>query len=277
MVHAARSLRHRAPLLVAAAGFFALSGVVQAHAGTIGFRVDSEVDTGSGLSVKITATHTGNEAAIDVAPEVEFLDARQSGEPVARFQPNENHVWQMRLRDKPLVPGAYVVVVRLRYSDTNGYPFEVTSVAPATPAAKAGPRVTGKFALPQIAAGGDAAGVLELKRPQGRSGNFEGMLVSPRGLRMEQQRFPIEFDAEGNATIDISMENEKLLAGTTVNVFALVTNDQFGFHQTDTVRGTVRVVEAQSNVSTRSFYLAAAAVAALLVVLELIGLRRRRP
>lgn len=246
-----------------------------AHAGSIGFRVDTDVDTRAGLSVKITLTQTGDEAASDVVPTVEFLDQHMSGDPIARFQPNQSHVWEIRLRDQPLTPGAYAVVVRVRYADANGYPFEITSVAPATPGGKAGPRVTGAFVVSGVPVGGNAEGKLNLKRPQGRSGVFEGTLISPRGLRLTPARFPIVFDENGNATIEVSLHNDKLLAGTSVNLFALVSGDQAGVHQTDTVRGTIRVVAALSALSAMTFYRAAAAAAGLLVVLELIGLRRR--
>jgi len=253
-----------------------VSGTATAEAGSIGFRVDTDIDTTVGLSVKVTLTQTGNEAASDVAATVEFLDRATTGSPVARFDPGQNHVWEMRLRDEPLPPGAYAVVVRVRYSDANGYPFEITSVAPAVTGGNSGPRVTGAFVLPKVPANGDADGTLELKKPEnGRSGPFEGVLVAPRGLRMTPARFPIEFDHDGKATIKVSLENDKLLAGTSVNLFALISNDQFGVHQTDTVRGTLRVIPAESLLSAATFYRAAAAVAGLLVVLELFGVRRR--
>lgn len=250
-------------------------GIEQVHAGSIGFRIDTDVDTRGGLSVKITLTQTGDEAASDVAPTVEFLDERKSGETLAKFQPDESHIWELRLRDQPLAPGAYAVVVRVHYSDANGYPFEITSVAPATAGGNAAPRVTGAFVVSKVPVGGNSEGTLNLKRPKGRSGAFEGRLISPRGLSLTPARFPIDFGHDGNATIGVSLHNDKLLAGTSVNLFALISSDHAGIHQTDTVRGTIRVVAAESVLSATTFYRAAAAVAGLLVILELIGLRRR--
>jgi len=245
-------------------------------AGSIGFRVDTDVDTRDGLSVKVTLTQTGDEAANDVTPTIEFLGKQTTGEPIAKFQPSQDHVWEIRLRDQPLTPGSYAVVVRVRYSDANGYPFEITSLAPATPGGKAGARVSGAFVIPKVPVDGDADGTLSLKKPKGRSGPFEGVLISPHGLHLTPEHFPVDFDQEGNASIDLSLNNDKLLAGTSVNVFALVSSDQDGFHQTDTVRGTIHIVAAESLLSGTTFYRAAAAAAALLVVLELIGALRRR-
>lgn len=275
MLGASRLLGRLTCLLFTPMLLGAVVGIGPAQAGSIGFRVDTDVDSQSGLSVKVTLTQTGDEAACDVAPTVEFLDERQSGDPIAKLEPKASRTWEMRLRDRPLTPGAYVVVVRVRYADANGYPFEITSVAPVTAGGKAGARITGTFALAKIPVDGDAEGKLSLQRPKGRSGTFEGVLVSPRGLRVEPASFPIEFDSDGKATIDISMENDKLLAGTSVNLFALVSNDQFGVHQTDTVRGTVRVVARENVLSAHTFYWAAAAAAGLLIVLELISRRRR--
>ncbi|MBI5505684.1 MAG: hypothetical protein HY899_12865 [Deltaproteobacteria bacterium] len=275
MLGASRLAGRLTRLLVTATLLGGGFGIERAYAGSIGFRIDTDVDTGAGLSVRVALTQTGDEAAIDVAPAVEFLDERRSGEPLARFQPNQSHVWDIRLRDQPLAPGSYAVVVRVRYSDTNGYPFEITSVAPATPGGKAGPRITGAFVVPGVPVGGDIEGKLNLKRPEGRSGTFEGVLISPRGLSLTPARFPIAFDHAGNATVDLSLQNDKLLAGTSVNLFALVSGDQGGYHQTDTLRGTIRIVPAKSPLSATTFYRAAGAAAGLLLVLELIGLRRR--
>ncbi|HYC01315.1 MAG TPA: hypothetical protein VEC57_19440 [Candidatus Limnocylindrales bacterium] len=242
-------------------------------AGTIGFRIDAEVTAGEEVRVKVTATHTGDENATEVYPEVSLLDRKAEGEKLPTLAAGAKHVWELNIPGPPLPKGAYVVAIRLRYADLNGYPFEALSTVQALVSAKAGSKVSGAFRIPKMSPDDKVVGTLALRRPPARkSSTFEGSILAPSGLEVSPERFPVMFDEAGNASVQLTINNKKLLPGTSVNIFALITGNDDGLRQTDTIRGTVSVGAAVARVSKVTFYGAAAALAGLWVLLEIAAL-----
>lgn len=236
-------------------------------AGSIGFRTDAEVTAGPGIDVKVTLTHTGDEKADDVTVVAELLDRRIEGTRVAAMDPGRSETWDLHLFDE-LPKGVYVIVLRTRYTDTNGYPFETVSTATATVGVQPAPRIFGNLDLPRIPVDGETSGKLVAKRPPGRSGDYQVRLLAPAGLDVDPKEARLAFDATGRASADFRVRNRKLLQGTTVNVFALVDGNANGHPQTDAIRAAVRITAATPKVSSPLFYTAAAATFLLLVVLE---------
>lgn len=266
--------RGRTPFVVAVAALAVLASVEATLAGSIGFRIDTEVKSGPGIDAKVTLTHTGDEAASDVNVTVEMLDRSASGTALAKVLPGQSQTWDLHLFDR-IENGAYVLVVRAAYADANGYPFEVVSTAPATVGGKAEPRVTGSLQPPKLTVDGSGTARLTLRKPLTRQGSFEARLVGPGGLEIQPERIPIDFDAKGDASAAFKMRNRKLLPGTSVNVYALVTGTGPDARQTDIIRGTVRIGAAVPRLTYEFFYQAAGAVALLLLLLELVAWRRK--
>jgi hypothetical protein len=256
----------RALASLGAAVLLALAAA-DARAGTIGFRTDAEVKSGPGVDAKVSMTHTGDEQADEVSVTAELLGKTVKGEVVPFMKPGEKRDWNFHLFDE-LARGVYAIVLRANYSDTNGYPFEVVSLANATNGVKPGPRIFGSLEVPTISVGGDGVASLVAKRPPDRTGDYEAELVLPAGLETKTRRVKLEFNPEGRATASFKLKNQKLLVGTTVNVYAFVHGTHDGHPQTDTIRGTVRVAAAPQRMGPPKFYEAAAAVFVLLLVLE---------
>jgi len=241
-----------------------------AWAGSIGFRTDAEVTAGPGVDAKVTLTQTGDESAEAVSVSAELLGRTIEGDPVARVAPGQNHVWNFHLLDE-IAKGVYAIALRARYTDANGYPFEVVSVAAATVRVTPAPRVFGSIEVPGVAVGGQSTAKLTAKRPPQRSGKFIARLVAPSGLEVKPERLELEFNEGGKATAHFQVRNLKLLAGTSVNIFAFIEGSDAGFPQTDTIRGTVSIGAAVSRSAKPRFYEAAAAVLILLALLEGLG------
>ena len=238
-----------------------------ADAGTIGFRTDAKVSAGPGVDVEATLTHTGDEPATEVSVRAELLDKSMQGEKIAAIQPGKSQVWNFHLADS-IAPGVYAITLRTRYTDNNGYPFETVSLATAPVGVKAAPRIFGSLELPPVSAGGEIVAKLTAKRPPQRSGNFKARLVVPDGIDVTPKEASLEFDATGRATAQFQLKNRKMLAGTTLNVFAFVSGDDAGFPQVDTIRGSLRVSTPAARVRAPVFYEVAAALFALLLALE---------
>jgi hypothetical protein len=251
------------------------SSPAAAVAGSIGFKTDSEVTAGPGVDVKVTLTNTGDEAASDVSVRAEMLDKVAETGVVATIEPGKSQVWNIHLFDQ--VPqGVYAIVLRTRYADANGYPFEVASLATTNVGVKPAPRIFGNIDVPNLTSSGDAIAKITVKKPPGRSGSFEMRLAAPSGLEVKPDKVAIEFDESNKAVLEFQVRNRKLLVGTTVNVFAVVSGNDTGFPQMDTIRGNVRIQAAVTKVTAALFYQAAAAMAALLLLCEGIAWGRGR-
>jgi hypothetical protein len=250
--------------------------VPAAIAGTIGFRTDAKVTAGPGIDVNVTLTHTGDEAATDVSVRAEMLETGIDGERIDAIAPGGSHAWNLHLADQ--VPkGVYTIVLRVQYADQNGYKFEIVSHAAAPVGAAPAPKISGTLDVPRLVVDGRANAKLFAKKPPERSGDYEVRLVAPAGLKLEPDRMKLVFDESGKATAEFEVRNSGLLAGTSVNLYALVTGNDPGFAQTDAIRGTVRISAAAARVTSPLFYESAAAVFLLLVALELYSRFSGRP
>lgn len=245
-----------------------LSAASPAAAGSIGFRTDVEVRGGAAVDAKVTLTNTGDEPATDISVHADLDGRETSGPSVGTIAPGASHSWDLHLTDAP-VPGVHAIVVKVRYSDANGYPFEVVSVSPLTAGVEPAPRLFGSIDIPRLAGTREETARLTLKRPARRSGDAQVRLVVPSGVIVEPERLEMHFDDAGKATASVRLRNESLLAGTTVNVYALAAADDPGFRQVDVIRGSAHIAASAMRVSKPRFYEAAAAVALLLLALEI--------
>jgi hypothetical protein len=263
-------------LAVALAAVSIATAASDGHAGTIGFRTDAEVSTGAGVDAKVTLTHTGDEVADDVSVSAQLLDRTMDGASVDSIAPGKSQVWNFHLFDE-IPKGSYAIVLRTRYSDTNGYPFEVISSAVANVSVKPAARIFGNIDVPRLDVDGEVTATLTAKRPPERSGSFEARLVAPSGLQVTPERLPLVFDESGKATAEFRVRNLKLLTGTTVNIFGFVEGRHDGAPQVDTLRGNVRISTPAPRVNYSMFYQAAAAFLVLLVILEGVAWATGRP
>lgn len=259
--------------LAAAASAAILFVSTAARAGTIGFKTDTEVTAGSSVDAKVTLTHTGDETASNVSVRAELLGKSVNGEEVSAMTPTQTHVWNLNLGDQ-VARGTYALILRTRYSDDNGYPFEVISSAVASVGVAAAPRVFGSIDMPRLPVGGEVTAVVTAKKPPARVGSFEVTLAVPEGLDVTPAKVPLVFDESGKAQASFRISNRRLLTGTSVNMFAIVrgqtgmTAQGVTFPQDDSIRGTLTIGAVEVKVTTAFFYWIASAIAALLGLLE---------
>jgi len=267
--------RHPFPLAAIVALSLA-TAATDGAAGTIGFRTDAEVSTTAGVDAKVTLTHTGDEIADDISVSAHLLDKTMNGASVESLAPGKSHVWNFHLFDE-LPKGVYAIVLKTRYADANGYPFEVIGSANAAVGVKPAPRIFGSLDVPRLDVDGEVTATLIAKKPPERSGSFEARVVAPAGLEIKPDRVSLVFDDSGKATANFKVRNLKLLSGTTVNIFSFIDGTHAGSPQVDTIRGNVRITTPAPRVNYSMFYQAAAALFLLLVILEGFGWATGRP
>jgi hypothetical protein len=240
---------------------------VPAMAGTIGFRTDVEVTSGPGIDAKVGLTHTGDEAATGVRVRADVLGRSVEGAELPSMAPTQSHEWTLHLADD--VPkGIYAILLHTRYSDDNGYPFEVISSAVAQVGVRPAPRIFGSVDVPRLPVGGEVVARVTAKKPPTRTGDYRARLVVPDGLEVTPASVVLQFDQTGKAKAEFRLRNRRLLAGTSVNVFAVVSGRQGDFPQDDTIRGTVTIGAAEVKVTAAAFYRFAGILGGLLFLME---------
>jgi tetratricopeptide (TPR) repeat protein len=273
------SARHRRPVARLA---FALSmlafSATSASAGTIGFTITSTVNTGPGVQLVVKLTQNGDEPAYDVAPIAEFAGHTASGQTLKKLDPGRSHSWQIPVQSEDVPPGSHVMIVRVRYADANAYPFEVIATAPFAVGTEPKPPVTGSLAVPLLQPDSAADGTLTLNVPAARGKRFHVSIALPRGLQGKRTERDVTVGKDARLRVPLNIRNRGLLAGTSVNVYALVTSADESTPQTDAIRGVVRIGEKTAPVLEQGDVVTALVAGVVyLLVLELIaGFRYRR-
>ena len=112
--------------------FFGLSTLAAAPAasGTIAFQISSTVDHGDKVELQLTIKNKGDETAFAVRPTAVFMGASGKAQDSRNIGVDKDERWDILLQDKAPASGSFVVLVKIAYEDSNGYPFEVLSLAP---------------------------------------------------------------------------------------------------------------------------------------------------
>jgi outer membrane protein assembly factor BamD (BamD/ComL family) len=252
-----------------------LATACDVDAGTIGFRVNAAVTTGSGVRVTVELSNTGDEAAVAVVPTVVLGALEVAGASAPKLQPGSTQKWDIEVQREDLSPGSYVAVTKVAYEDANGYPFEVLAATPFDVDARRRPSTAGTLALPTLAPGATATGTFTLRANENRVREFRLDLVTPRSIRVTRHSPTVTVDSSGTAKIDVEFRNQGLLAGNTSAIFALVTGIGEVPPQTDLIRAVVRAGTTADALRTNDFITTLVVLAVGLFVLELIAGRGR--
>lgn len=118
---------HRAGLLL----LVLLLVPLPVHAGTISLVLATRIVPGAGaIRVELDLGNRGDEAALNVVPTVEFQGRVGEAPAIAALQPSltQTIVFEVPLTGGTMPRGGWPVLVRLRYTDAAGYPFEALHV-----------------------------------------------------------------------------------------------------------------------------------------------------
>ncbi len=247
-------------------------------AGSIGFRVDTTVRTSDRVEVAVKLTHTGDETASDVFPIVELNHRQAKGAVASSFAASSSREWVLDLGPAGFPTGVYAAVIRVNYADLNGYPFQVVSVAPVQMGMAAASPIQGHLRVPAIPENGSGKATLTLDSVERRSGRFRVEIAVPAGIAASTETFEIDLagtdGASRNNRRDVVLTNRNLLVGTSVNVYALVTNLDGGPPQTDRIQAVVRIIKPRELLTTSLLMQVGGMLTVLLLLLETATVRR---
>jgi hypothetical protein len=231
----------------------------------------AELKDGS-LVVKVSASNTGDEAALAVTPVLRFRDGEIRGKGKPTLEPKGSFEEELVLPATDLTPGRWPYRLAVDYTDANQYPFQalqaqVVTLGNPPPAKIAVPSVTAE----QIAGSGDLTVTLKNLTDAEQTANVS--VLVPDGLEADPKSRSATLAKWGEDQVVIGITNRAALAGSRYPVFANVEYDDGGVHQTVIARGMVEIVGSDTFLDRNARYLWIAAIGLVVVWLGIVVMR----
>ncbi|MFQ5479375.1 MAG: hypothetical protein ACE5E4_12245, partial [Candidatus Binatia bacterium] len=249
----------------------ALALPANAAAGTIGFKIDSTVSTGPGVTLELRVTNTGNEAALSLKPVIVYGEQEIRAAEISRLASGATHTWRVRLDESDPPTGSHIVVTRLGYTDGNAYPFQVLAVAPFNVGQARGSRVSGNFSIPMLEGEGWTRCQLSLHWPNSRTGPHSVRILIPEGIEGRGLRHEVDPAGRRLTRHSFELRVTTLLPGSNVGIFAIVRGSQGAALLSDQVSGIVRVKPVPAKVAPVSLRDTLLFSLVVFVLLQLLG------
>jgi hypothetical protein len=246
-----------------------------ASAGTISISLATRVTpAATAVRVELDLRNGGDEAARDLTPTIEFQGRIVAGSALATLDPASSQTVSFDVPLAGTVPprGGWPVLVRVRYTDAGGYPFEAIHVDLA--------RFGEVSAAPDVRLTVPDARVETETTIQARidRGAFDGPIrlgfATPAGVIVTPRIVTLEPDADATVPLTVAV------AGATLTSrLPLVTMAEFDTvdgHHTVTAVSTIEIGPSGSGTRTRVAVLAILVLSALAVWAIVTRLARRR-
>lgn len=218
----------------------------------------------------LSVTNSGDETARYLVPEVEFQGEAKRGSLLAALEGGAQHEWRLAL-PPPSSPGAFPLIVRVRYVDAYGRPLSTVLVyAVRTPDC---PPAAVRLAFPKpwhifIDRWALVRLLLENPGPTPLAGRV--VTVLPAELRVQPANWPEEIPAEGRIEMPVLFENTAGQPGDFSDAYVIFEYDLGGFHQAVVEGAPVSVIDLSEKDGNRGWGPVVAVI--LLASVGLLGL-----
>lgn len=220
--------------------------VVPARAGTIRISMSPTTEVKDGkLTVVLTVTNGGDEAAQSVLPTLSFRDAQVRGTSHDSLAPTQSIQERLAVPVGQLGTGRWPFRLTVDYTDANQYPFQALQVL----AFRLGEAPPAKVSVPEIKAGAISdSGTLEvrIKNLAGTPRTAKVGVLVPEGLEVTRAPADVSLAAWAESPITVPLVNRTALPGSSYPVFATVEYDDGDVHQTLVAQGMVSISAARS-------------------------------
>lgn len=182
-------------------------------------RIDltAESQVAATVSLRLIAGNGGGEAARDLLPTVTAFGEEQSAPLRPTLDPGGTQIWELAFPAPP-EPGAFPMIIRVRYADPNGNQLSAllvhTDRTPDTP--KPGARAT--LSLVRVAGEGEAR--LAIENPAGQPLPGRVVLVAPAEFSVEPDTRDVTVPASGRAEASFRLTNLRAPVGSTYPLYA---------------------------------------------------------
>lgn len=251
-----------------------LLGLVQAaEASYIRLRVTSQTRMVERfLVVTINLTNEGDEDAFSLQATVEAEGRAVTVPLVHRMAVKEEVETTVHLPVGDVPPGTYQAVVRVGYTDANGYPFSTTTVASFVKWEGAVSPLVASVRASDLSPSGDVQ--VRVANVDRRAHEVRVRLIAPREVSVRPAVARVSLGPGARDTVRFKVESESALPGSAYVVHAILDTDAGGRHASQAASATIRVLAPTW--SRRGALLGLGGLAVLpLVVLALLRLGRR--
>jgi hypothetical protein len=258
------------PKAAALALFLGLSTLAAAPAasGTIAFQISSTVDHGDKVELQLTIKNNGDETAFAVRPTAVFMGASGKAQDSRNIGVDKDERWDILLQDKAPANGSFVVLLKIAYEDSNGYPFEVLSLAPFSNADGKKRRVSGSLQRVLLDDKEWHDATLTVVYPSEHNSDSTVRIALPSTIQGKNLVHKVKAASGRVVRLGFQLRNDTILPGSNVPIYATVESVVNGFAQTDVIRGSISVPVA-SAASLELPGLAELAALALLIFIAL--------
>jgi hypothetical protein len=241
----------RAPRAVPALLAVFLLPAAPAVAKTISIAVTPTAQVQEGvLTVKVTVSNSGDEAAESVTPVLRFRDQETRGQGRPSLGPGESLAETLSLPAAALGPGRWPYGVAVDYTDANQYPFQALQVGMVV----VGSLPPAKLAVPEIKAPGLARSVnvhIRLKNLAGQERKAALAVMVPEGIEVTGAPPAVTLAAWEEKVVSVPLVNRTAREGSRLPIFVTVQFDDGAIHQAVVAQGMVAILAAQSFFGTR--------------------------
>lgn len=224
------------------------------------------------LVVTINLVNEGDEDAFSLQATVEAEGRAVTVPLVHRMAVKEEVETTVHLPIGDVPPGTFQAVVRVGYTDANGYPFSTTTVAAFVKWEGAVSPVVASVRSSDLSLSGDVQ--VQVANVDRHAHDVWVRLVAPREVSVQPAVARLSLGPGARDTVRFEVESDTALPGSAYVVHAILDTDAGGRHASQAASTTIRVLAPTW--SRHRALLAVGALAVLpLVVLALLRLGRR--
>lgn len=236
------------------------------RAGTITMQVSTTCSVADdGVTVQVTATNTGDEAATNVRINAVMGELTASSPSMARLEPGSDFPVRLFFQPRLTVPGAYPVAVTVDFQDVNGYVFSAVSSGVFIHMSQAESLVTAERKTAVL--GRDNKLSLTIENRDSSANEVSIRLISPREIEVEPPVKSVRAEAGGKAETVFTLRNRSARDGAAYPVLAFLEYERGGIHFTFVTENLVTVGRAENFFKRNRFIFAAAGLLLLLAAI----------
>lgn len=243
-----------------------LGGTSWAWAGVISLEVQPRPtirdDT---LEVSVDITNQGDEPAYAVKVSVEVQDAVWMSPAREALEAQAHHTVDYQRPIKGLGRGSYPLIVRVFYTDAQGYPFSALAVSQVTVGEDIAPAVWAVLENGQLRTQGQLS--LRVKNLEDRRQTVIVRPVLPQELTTQPSRLTRTLEPSQDTRMTFRLKNFSARGESTYPVYAVIEENRHDAHLTTVSAATVHIVSGPPLQPYQTTFLILGGVLLLMVVL----------
>jgi hypothetical protein len=263
-------MRRAAPV----ACVLALVGAASVADGAVTLEIGVDAKVGTDVAAHVTVRNIGDETALQLAPEAALGDATVRGEPYASLSVGFSTAWDLVL-PRPAAPGAFPLVVQLRYGDTYGRSLSAPVVHEIRTAPTARRPLAVTLDVPALTT--RVAGTVHVRNDDTAPIPATLRLLASGDIAVRPASQDIEVPADSTLHVPIELENRGAQPESTAALHAWVTTVAGGVHGLALAAASVPIVEPATAERRPIVGIALAAVLALGAIAALLRRRLAAP